>query len=300
MAIIRKLILSGIVLLLIYLYACQQPGEHTGRESQQHAARLKILTTIVPLYCFAINITGDHADVQNLLPPGAEPHGYSFSPADVKKITGAHVLIKNGVNLETWLDKLTASSGRKNIMVVDTSIGLELIDENPHIWLSPKNAIIQTENILKALVKLEPRHGEIYKANAEKYIRCLKALDAEIQKESDGWRKKEFVAFHPAFLYLAKDYGLKQTAVIRESPEKEPSPKHIANVINTIKAAGIKALFSEPRVSNKILRAIAKDLNLRVYTLDTLETGTPHPEWYEDRMRSNLAVLKKALGGGIE
>ena len=309
MKIIRKFMFFNILLLIVNLSACQQSSpQHDNKNNPPIPSlvrggeggfsgerKLKVLTTIAPLYSFTKNITGDFADVDNLLPSGVGPHEYSFSPLDVKKIIRADVLIKNGVNLESWMDKLIASAGKEKLIIVDTSSGVKIMNNDPHIWLSPKNAIIQVENITNALVKIDPGHSEAYKNNAENYIQQLKTLDKEIREEVNKLKQKEFVAFHSAFLYFAKDYGLKQAAVIQEYPEKEPSPKHIAFVINTIRAAGIKAIFSEPQISPKIVEAIAKDLNLQVYSLDTLETGTPYPEWYEDKIRANLAVLKKAL-----
>jgi len=287
----RGFIFLGIILLIVNLSACQQSANKPNKSER----KLKVITTIAPLYSFTKNITGDFADVDNLLPSGVGPHEYSFSPLDVKKIIRADVLIKNGVNLESWMDKLIASAGKEKLIIVDTSSGVKIMNNDPHIWLSPKNAIIQVENITNALVKIDPGHSEAYKNNAENYIQQLKTLDKEIREEVNKLKQKEFVAFHSAFLYFAEDYGLKQAAVIQEYPEKEPSPKHIAFVINTIRAAGIKAIFSEPQISPKIVEAIAKDLNLQVYSLDTLETGTPYPEWYEDKIRVNLAVFKKAL-----
>ncbi len=295
------------ILFFITLSACQQPSYQPLSESQRPATKLKVLTTIAPLYSFTRNIAGDLADVDNLLPSGVGPHEYSFSPADVSKIEEAQVLIKNGVNLEDWLDKLIASAqervaptGKGRLTIVDTSFGVEIIDKDPHIWLSPKNAIIQVKNIRDALIKADPDNSKRYTENAEKYIKCLEKLDRDIRDEVKTWKRKEFVAFHSAFLYFTRDYGLKQVAVIQEFPEKQPTPKHIADVINTIKKTGVNAIFSEPQFSHKIVKSIAKDLKLGVFSLDTLETGALYPEWYEDKMRTNLAVLKKALSGEIE
>ncbi|MEF9438415.1 MAG: zinc ABC transporter substrate-binding protein, partial [Candidatus Mariimomonas ferrooxydans] len=276
-----------------------------------------ILTTIAPLYSFAKNIARDLADIENLLSAGAGPHEYSFSPADIKKIKNAHILIKNGANLEPGLDKVIASSmeipainGKVKLTVVDTSSGIQLLNNDPHIWLSPKNAIIQVTNIMDSLVKADPDRSKRYRENAGEYIKRLEKLDAYITEEVKTWRRKEFVSFHSAFIYFAGDYGLKQVAVIQEFPETPPSPKHIASVIETIKKTGVKAIFSEPQTTHKIVESIAGDLDIQIYILDTLETrelypvrkkastelfNGAYPEWYEDKMMANLAVLKKAL-----
>ncbi len=286
----RVLIFLVIICLIAGLQACRQ-------SITEKSEKLRILTTIAPLYSFTKNIAGDLADVDNLLPSGAGPHECSFSPADIVKVSRSDVLIKNGVDLESWLDKLmiSAQTGKKEIVIADTSSGVEIIDNDPHIWLSPVNAVIQVKNIRDCLVKADPGNSETYRENAGLYIKRLKALDREIRDEVRTWKQREFVALHPAFTYFTKDYGLKQAAVIQETPEIEPSPKHIIDVIKTIEAAGIKAIFSESRASHKIVDTIAEDLKLRVYNLDTLETGELSKEWYEEKMRANLAVLKKAL-----
>ncbi len=326
---LKGLILIGIIPLIASFSACSvgddlptgKAGSYQEQISdqqpeQQTETKLKVLTTIAPLYCFTKNIAGDFADVENLLSSGAGPHEYSFSPADIKKITEAQVIMKNGVNLDVWLDKLTAVAGKEKLTVVDTSSGVKIINKNPHIWLSPGNAIIQVKNIRDALIKADPENSERYMENTEKYIKRLDILDREIRDEVKTWRRKEFVAFHSAFLYFERDYGLRQVAVIQESPEEQPTPRHIANVINTIKTRDIRAIFTEPQASHKIIESISQDLNLQVYSLDTLEIVALYPEgkkapgrlasppgfsngvyheWYEDRMRANLEILKKAL-----
>ncbi|MCK5504679.1 MAG: zinc ABC transporter substrate-binding protein, partial [Thermodesulfovibrionia bacterium] len=237
-----------IICLIAGLQACRQ-------SVTEKSEKLRILTTIAPLYSFTKNIAGDLADVDNLLPSGAGPHECSFSPADIVKVSRSNVLIKNGVDLESWLDKLmiSAQTGKKEIVIADTSSGVEIIDNDPHIWLSPVNAVIQVKNIRDCLVKADPGNSETYRENAGLYIKRLKALDREIRDEVRTWKQREFVALHPAFTYFTKDYGLKQAAVIQETPEIEPSPKHIIDVIKTIEAAGIKAIFSESRASHKIV-----------------------------------------------
>jgi zinc/manganese transport system substrate-binding protein len=280
----------------VFIHAsCQQTEQFSPHKTQQRDTKLKILTTIAPLYCFTTNITGELADVDNLLPSGVGPHEYAFSPSDVKNISNAHILIKNGVDLEVWLDNLIKTARNRKLLVVDTSSSVQTINNDPHIWLSPKNALVQVKNITHALMKVDPQNSDMYEKNAAQYIQNLKILDEEIQREIKSWKKKEFVALHSAFFYFARDYGLKQVAVIQETPAIEPTPKHLIDVISTIKNKGIRAIFSEQQSSPKLIRTIANDLNLDVYNLDTLETGELYAGWYEERMRANLALLKHAL-----
>ncbi len=295
---------------LLMLISCQQQDSSTKAGAsaidgnrQSEGAGLRVLTTIAPLYSYVKNITGDSASVQNLLPYGVGPHEYSLSPEDIQKINDAQIIITNGIKLEAWLGKVLdpenkmdgAHPDSKGRVIVNSSRGIEVINGDPHVWLSPKNAIVQVSNILDGLVRVDPANSEIYINNAARYTERLKTLHNEIETEIAAWPKKEFVTFHSAFLYFARDYGLKQVAVIQQRPEENPSPQRIANVIKTIRSLGIKAIFSEPQISPKIVKAIANDLNIQVYNLDTLESGALYPEWYEVRMRANLEVLKMVL-----
>jgi zinc/manganese transport system substrate-binding protein len=289
------MILLSLALAFIVTSACRQSDRPFFKSSQGKEYKLKILTTMAPLYSFTVNITGGHAEVLNLLPSGAGPHDYSFSPADVKRVAKADVIIKNGAGLETWLDNVIASAGKKGLVVVNTSNGIDIINNDPHIWLSPQRAMTQVKNIKNALVKADPDRESIYTANAENYLKLLDNLDKSIRDEINQWSRKEFVAFHSAYLYFTMDYGLEQVAVIQESPEGEPSPQHIGNVIKTIREKGLQSIFTEPQASHKIVDMIAQDLHLKVYNLDTLEAGELYPGWYENRMKKNLTVLKEVL-----
>ena len=282
------------------LSACRQEKNFENGKMQeglkQDDKKIRVITTIAPLYSFTKNIAGNYAEVENLLPSGAGPHEYSLSPEDVMKISRAHILVKNGAGLETWLDKLTAQgAGMNKQVVVDSSTGINIISGDPHIWLSPKNAVIQVKNIRDALLKADPANAEQYTKNAGTYIKRLERLDRDIAEITGSLKRKEFISLHAAFLYFAREYGLRQAAVIQELPEREPSPRHIAEVMKAIRTNNIRVIFSEPGVPHKVVETLAQDLNLQVYNLDTLEKGAFYPEWYEAMMRGNLEVLKMAM-----
>jgi ABC-type Zn uptake system ZnuABC Zn-binding protein ZnuA len=285
------------LLLVLGIFACKQAAPPVDKSSPraENDSRLKVLTTIAPLYSFTKNIAGDSVVLENLLPSGVGPHEYSLSPADVRKIADADMLIKNGIGLEVWMDKLVGSVGKKELIVVDTSEGIEDIDNDPHIWLSLRRAALQVRNIEAALIKADPANHETYIKNAGDYIERLEALDREITESVKRWENKELVTFHSAFSYFSMDYGLRHSAVLEGSPEAQPSPGHIAGLTDRIKSAGIRVIFSEPDASHKVMGSIADDLGLRVYSLDTLETGELDPGWYESKIRTNLETLNMAL-----
>jgi zinc transport system substrate-binding protein len=282
------------------------------------SARLAILTTFAPVHCFTTNVAGDAADVSLLVPPNAGPHDYSFSPADIQKIAKADVLVLNGAGLENWLQRGIKSAGRKDLVVVDTSKGIQLITgldvlplpdvhsepdpdaggPNPHIWLSPINAIKQVENIRDALVLRDVANAEIYRANADVYVRRLKTLDDEIRTATSSFPNKNLITFHDTFPYFARDYGFNVVATFEEFPGKEPSPRAIVQLRKIISAGNVSALFSEPQYSPKAMQVIGKEFNVPVVQLDPMETGDGLKDFYERVTRKNLDALVAAFHGG--
>src|SRR5688500_17899476 len=69
-----------------------------------------IVTSFFPIHCWTANIAGTNAEVENLLPPRAEPHEYAFTPGDARKLSQANLILVNGLNLESWLPKLLRSA----------------------------------------------------------------------------------------------------------------------------------------------------------------------------------------------
>jgi zinc transport system substrate-binding protein len=281
-------------------------------------AKIAVLTTFAPILCFTSNVAGDAADVSVLVPPNAGPHDYSFSPADIQKIEKADVVIMNGAGLENWLQRGIRSAGRKDLLVVDTSVGIHLITgldvrplpgvrsepdpdaggPNPHIWLSPINAIRQVENIRDALNARDPANKETYRANADVYIRRLNNLDAAIRGETASFPNKNLITFHDTFPYFARDYGFNVVATFEEFPGREPSPRTINQLREIIAAGNVSALFSEPQYSPKAMQVIGKEFQVPVVQLDPMETGDGSKDFYERVTRKNLDALVSAFHGG--
>jgi len=164
---------------------------------------------------------------------------------------------------------------------------------NPHVWLSPPDAIHQVEAIRDALIRADPAGAAAYRANAAHYVAELRALDTETRDTVATFRTRAFIAFHPAWAYFARDYGLEQAAVIERAPGREPSPAEIAGVIRTARAIGAKAIFAEPEFPTKAAQVIADETGAKVLLLDTLGRGPSYS--YLDTMRYNLAQMARAL-----
>lgn len=263
--------------------------------------RLLVVASIAPLADFATQVGGEHVQVITLVPPGASPHTYELTSSQVEQVSRARLLVLNGVGLEYWAEKLIQSANNPRLIVVDTSEGIDILQGddregagNPHIWLDPKNAVVQAGDVRDALVQADPARADSYRSNAERYVEQLLSLDREIAGEVAAWSSRQFIAFHPAWVYFARRYGLVQAAAIEESPGREPSPAEVAEIVETARRIGARAIFAEPQFSPKAAQTIAEESGAQVLLLDPLGASMDDPS-YLKLMRHNVAQMAKAL-----
>ena len=290
-----------------------------GRSSQPSTSQpqpLKVVTTILPMYLFTKAVVGDAAAVVLLIPPGSEVHEYQSKPADVQELAQADVLVRNGLGLEEFLAGTVRSAQNPNLVEITASQGIKPLDSanvvhdhspsstdpdqadqgNPHIWLDPVRAQEQVKNIRDGLIKADPAQGQIYETNAAAYIQKLQQLDQQFQQQLQACKTDpcRFIILHDAFPYLANRYHLQQVAIV-EIPEDSFSPRDIQRVITLAKRSKVKALFKEPGVDSQALTNLSSDLNLKLETLDPLESGDLNPQYYFTAMEKNLQTLKRAF-----
>jgi zinc/manganese transport system substrate-binding protein len=255
--------------------------------------KLKVLTSFLPVYCFTVNVAGDLAQVENLLPPGGSPHDFQLSPPDVQKFNRADLLIVNGLGAEPWIDKLRRQGARgKKVITAAAGFGK---DTNPHIWLDPILAAHAVTNILAALQAADPQNADAFATNARAFLRKLEALDQEFREGLEGVKGTAIITYHDAFPHLARRYGLRIAGVVEETPEVSPGPRHLAKLRRIVKAQGVKAMFTDAEHPQKLAEQLASDFGVRLAPLYTLENGELSRTVYEDGMRKNLGVLKSVL-----
>ncbi|NJN58869.1 MAG: zinc ABC transporter solute-binding protein [Leptolyngbyaceae cyanobacterium SL_5_9] len=168
---------------------------------------------------------------------------------------------------------------------------------NPHVWLDPKRAIEQVENIRDGLIAADPEGEAEYTANAAAFIGELEALDAEITEKLAPFAGQTFVVFHDFAPYFAESYGL-QSETLVGIPEENPSPEDVKQVMETVQAEGLKTIMSEPQAGQETFEAIANDLNISVSMFDPIETGPAEavqPDYYLTTMRQNAENLANSF-----
>lgn len=247
-------------------------------ESQIDSERTVIIVSILPQADFVEHVGGDNIEVIVMIPPGANPATYEPTASQLKSVSNAVMYVKVGSGLpfeEVWLDNI--GSANPDMVIVDTSEGVDLIPGDPHIWLSPRSAVVQVENIYKGLVGVDSENQEYYYRNKEQYVNDLGVLDTDIIESLSDFEGRNFMVFHPSWEYFARDYDLTMTAV--EIEGKEPSAGDMARLIETAKENNIKIIFVQPQFSTKSAEVIAKEIGGSVVAVD------PLPQDYITNMR---------------
>jgi zinc transport system substrate-binding protein len=268
--------------------------------------KIKVVASFYPVYEFVKKVGGDKVDASVLIPIGAEPHDFDPTIQQIQGVESAAMLVYSGAGMEsTWINKVNPK------FAVDTSKGIHLLTSNdpqihaptdPHIWLDPILAIQQVENIRDGLSKVDPNNAAYYDQNAQNFIGQLKSLDVSIRGNltSSNCAKRDFIAFHNAFGYFAKQYGLNQHSIAGLTPEGEVLPQRLVQVVQLAKNLGINIIYSEDLVDPRSSQAIADEIpNGKVTVLSPIEGINKQEQQqgigYLQKMYQDLSALREGL-----
>ena len=270
-------------------------------------AELSAIVSFYPLYEFTKQVGQDKVNVSLLIPPGIEPHDWEPTVNDLQKMHEADLIVINGIGFESWADDIDTVNS--DVIIVDTSKGISIIDGDmieansdlhdhsvgdPHIWLNPVMAKTQVQNIVDALISIDPDNEKFYIQNAKSYQDKLDALDAKIKYELSPCNK-DFIAFHNAFTYFAVEYGLNQHSIVNSNePNIGPTLKTLETVINLAQTFDIDVIFTEETVDTRTSQVIANEIGARVLVLSPIETIGDDSDYFL-KMENNLSNLKEAL-----
>ena len=295
----KNMLIAFLIITALFCNAC---GRKVPNQGQRLQSKLTITTSFYPIYILTLNVTKDipGVNVVNMAKPQTGClHDYQLTPDDLSTLEDAQVFIVNGAGMESFLEKVF--SQLPNLKIINSSSGISLLKdpnsniENPHVWLSIHNAILQVQNIENQLAKIDKTHAINYRENANNYIQKLKNLENKMKSELSGVRNRNIITFHEAFPYFADEYNLNIAAVIEREPGSEPSAKDMANIINTINNSKTHIIFVEPQYSAKSAEAIARETGAKIYNLNPIVTGPDSANAYISIMENNLKTLKEAL-----
>ncbi len=271
--------------LLLAPASCAAPPSTGGRV---------VVASIGPLADWARHVAGPGWQVVCVLPPAASPHTYELKPADVARFQGALLWLSVGAGLDPFMERLTASSGGKNVFVLTR--GFQMVDGNPHVWLDPAVARAALDRLAVEFSRLDPADSAGYRGRALAYGASIDSLDREYREAALHFRVRSFVGFHDAWGYLARRYGLVQAGSVEPAPGREPGPADWGNLVRAIRASGSRAVFTEPQFGTRLPAALAGDAGVKLLVLDPVgTTGEAAGENYVALMRRNLAALREGL-----
>jgi ABC-type Zn uptake system ZnuABC Zn-binding protein ZnuA len=258
--------------------------------------RLKITVTTGLLAEAVGAVGGEHIDLTQLVPTGADPHDYELAPQEVVNLHEADVILMSGMGYEVFLTRLLGGTPNYPPVVAlsdgitPLTIGDELASQpaaaggvlpgevDPHVWFDPENVIRWTENADRALSALDPTHAAAYSANASVYIDQIRQLDQWVtaQVSTIPASHRKLVADHEVLGYLAQRYGFTVVGAISPgtSDVAEPSARQLVALENTLTQEGVRAIFVGTYDNHSLANQVGSDTGIPVVPL-YLESLSP-------------------------
>ncbi|MTI12074.1 zinc ABC transporter substrate-binding protein ZnuA [Sansalvadorimonas verongulae] len=268
------------------------------------AAEPKVVVSIKPLELIASAITDGVTTPELLLQPGTSPHNYSLKPSDIQKLASANVVFWIGEDLEGFLEAPLQhyASDAKSIelmhapdMKIQRFSSAKADDHedhdhashaahiesdhgghhhhgiyDPHVWLSPDNAIAMAAAMTQTLSEIDKDNADVYKANYSHFAEIVKKADATNKNLLSDLHDKGFFVFHDGWGYFTHHYDLKVLDVFTLSPEQQPGARHMLQLRNKLKDAGQTCVFREPQFHPAYLATMVDKLPVKVDVIDPL------------------------------
>jgi zinc transport system substrate-binding protein len=267
-----------------------------------------VVASFYPLAEALDRVGGDLVTVENLTPPGVEPHDLELAPDDIETMATADVILYLGGGFQPAVEDAIAETEDAVVVdalaAVDTDAAPPGEDEegltvDPHVWLDP----VRFEQVVlaaaDALSDADPANETTYRINADAYTAEIAALDEEFRLGLANCERSTIVTSHEAFGYLADAYGLTEVAITGLSPEAEPDAKRLAELRDLVEREGVTTIFAEELVSPDVAETLANEAGVAVDVLDPIESLTDAQveagQDYVSVMRENLDRLRSAL-----
>ncbi|MGD0279300.1 MAG: metal ABC transporter substrate-binding protein [Smithella sp.] len=290
----------------------------SGWAMPAYAAKIRIVTTLTDLADFARAVGGDQVEVHSLATGIEDTHGVPMKPSFVPMMNRADLLMLVGFDCEhAFLPALLEASKNPRIQkgrpgYVDCSIGIIPRDVpkstdhyqgdvhpygNPHYMLDPVLAKTAIENIYIALVTFAPQYQSDFTRNRNAYLARLDAKIAEWRKEAKQLKGVKFVSYHEHWPYFAERFGMDYFGTIELKPGIDPTPRHIEELVTTMKADHVAIVAREPQFPEKVPKRIAEQTGATLITLPIMPGAVPNTETYIKMMDYIVHTMVTAAQG---
>lgn len=302
-------VIGALTLIVVMLTAC---SNRESKNNEEKDNTINIVTSFYGMKALTEEIGGNKVSIKSIIREGSEPHDFDIKAKDMKAIEEADIFIYNGAGMESWIEDVEAAISGKELIVVEASKGVELINadeeseeheeheghnhsgKDPHTWLGLSEAKIQGENIKNALVEKDAKNKEYYEENLKKFNEKIDSIIKEYNPKFKELANKNFVTGHATFGYLCRDFGLTQKSIEGVFAEGEPSPKELQNLMEYCKGNNIKTIFVEELISTQLSDTLAKEVGAQtkqIYTLHSNEDGKS----FSDVLKYNVETIYSAM-----
>lgn len=287
-------------------------------------ANAKIVTTIFPIYDICREIMGSSEEILLLEDTGSDMHSYQPTAQDITSISKSELFIFIGGESDNWVENVIKSANNVNLKTLSLMEEVEKLEESEegivqddhthehnheeteydeHIWLSIKNAIKMTTAISNSLSLVYPEKQELFKVNAEEYIKKLQSLENDYSVYCKDKEKEIIIADRFPFRYLTNDYNINYTAAFSGcSAETEASTETIAKLINKVNLLDLDYILVLETSDQSIAKSIISDKSCKlgvtilvVNSCQSIRMKDVESLSYLDIMTKNLENFKKAL-----
>ncbi|MEJ8674611.1 metal ABC transporter substrate-binding protein [Chromobacterium amazonense] len=279
-------------------------------------AKLPVVASFSIIADMAREIGGDRVEVVSLVGPDQDAHVFQPSPADIKKVSAAKVLVVNGLGLEGWMTRLDKAANFRGVTVV-ASKGIKTRqapeeehaegdhdhdhgDVDPHAWHDPARVQTYIRNISAGLIQADPAGKAEYQRRASEYAAKVQALDAWAKQQfaSVPAAKRKMLTSHDAFGYLGEHYQLQVLAIQGVSTEAEASAKGVAQLTRQVRNERVKAVFMENMTDARLLKQLSTEAKVQIggkLYADALSGPKGPAASYLQLMRYNVETIMKSF-----
>jgi zinc/manganese transport system substrate-binding protein len=298
----RRSLVSALALAPLAVGAASRPFAATAAEAATVVASFSILGDLVR------QVGGNAVRVESLVGPDEDVHVYDPRPKDLRTLLAARLLVRNGLGLEGWMDRLTDAARFKGTVVVAAEKvtprtmreGGGVFATDPHAWQDPRNTVLYVQAIADGLASVDADKAALYRGQAERYAGQITNADRWIESTlgSIPADRRRIITTHDAFGYYGARYAIEFLAAEGISTDSEPSAKAIAALVRQIEREKVHAVFIENMTGPKMAQMLAHEtgavLGGTVYS-DALSPPGGPAATYLDMLRHNTTLFAASM-----
>jgi zinc/manganese transport system substrate-binding protein len=247
-------------------------------------------------------VGGDRVAVVSIMSnPDQDPHLFETTPAVVRQLANAQIVILNGANYDPWMDKLLSAAPRPARVIINAAqLTGRKPGDNPHLWYDPATMPAMATALAGELSRIDSAHARDYAARLKDTLASLARITQRIAQLKAKHAGTAVTATEPVFGLMTEALGLtmrNQRFQLAMMNDTEPSARDVAALESDLKEHKVKALIYNKQVSEKLIermRTIAAAAKVPVIAVtETMPANVSFQDW----VLGELDAVDKALSG---